>query len=137
MLTSSAELSHCEQRAQSLFTNQLSSAPGLRESSLCIRSVTPMLGGFSSKTDYFLSQRLTYHPPVSVSPSFICISSKLQCFLWLLWQLSRRWLCGNPWQCDFYLKSQISTPGTHTAPDMKGKSCGCSHTPVIGNARLS
>lgn len=35
MLTSSAELSHCEQRAQSLFTNQLSSAPGLRQSSVC------------------------------------------------------------------------------------------------------
>lgn len=41
MLKSSAELSHCEQRAQSLFTNQLSSAPGLRESSLCAWPVTP------------------------------------------------------------------------------------------------
>lgn len=72
MLTSSAELSHCEQRAQSLFTNQLSSAPGLRESCVCAWS---MLEKSSPLKLYFLSPRLTYHPPVSVKPSFICISS--------------------------------------------------------------
>lgn len=57
MLTSSAELSHCEQRAQSLFTNQLSSAPGLRESFLCAWSVTPMLGGGEGNVPllYFIS----------------------------------------------------------------------------------
>lgn len=27
----------------------------------------------------------------------------------------RSWLRGNPWQCDFNLKSQISMPGTQAA----------------------
>lgn len=39
MLSSGAELSHCEQRDKSLFTNQLSSAPALRGSPRA-RSVT-------------------------------------------------------------------------------------------------
>lgn len=75
MLTSSAELSHCEQRAQSLFTNQLSSAPGLRESFLCAWSVTPMLGGWGGKCPLTLLSFSNFHPPVSITPSFICISS--------------------------------------------------------------
>lgn len=75
MLTSSAELSHCEQRAQSLFTNQLSSAPGLRESSLWGGKSLPLkLCTFF----FFFSphQGSPTHPPLSNTPSFICISSK-------------------------------------------------------------
>jgi len=38
----------------------------------------------------------------------------------LLEQQSGSWLRGNPWQCDFNLKSQISMPGTQAARALGG-----------------
>lgn len=59
ILSSGAELSHCEQRVQSLFTNQLSSAPALRVSPRhsCVRarSPTPLVGRQAFLLCIFLS----------------------------------------------------------------------------------
>lgn len=43
--------------------------------------------------------------------------------LWLLEEQPRSWLRGNPWQCDFNLKSQISMPGTQAARALGAAPC--------------
>lgn len=42
------------------------------------------------------------------------------------------WLCGNPWQCDFNLKSQIIMPGTQTATTLK-ESCAVTQDVVLSH----
>lgn len=49
------------------------------------------------------------------------------------WAQPRSWLRGNPWQCDFNLKSQISMPGTQAARALESSCAG--HLP--GQARTA
>lgn len=55
--------------------------------------------------------------------------------LWLLEQQSGSWLRGNPWQCDFNLKSQISMPGTQAARALQAAVPPTSDAPASSDTR--
>lgn len=46
----------------------------------------------------------------------------------------RSWLRGNPWQCDFNLKSQISMPGTQAARALRSRAAPCTPATASGLA---
>lgn len=117
MLSSGAELSHCEQRGnQSLFTNQLSSVPGWRE------DTKPVWW-----TDVYTHTKHSHQDPLAPSSSFfplqssttrtqsnvlvnnhvffgcVCVRVCVKERLWLHSQPAGSGLCGNPWQCDFII----------------------------------
>lgn len=111
--SSGAELSHCEQSGnQSLFTNQLSSAPRQRGRRLGIRNRLPSI--FHGCCFFCFWRRAT---------RCICSPNCRERELWLLEEQPRSWLRGNPWQCDFNLKSQISMPGTQAARALGAALC--------------
>lgn len=129
VLSSGAELSHCEQRGnQSLFTDQLSSASGWREETKRRRGRDGRVSRTlpSSSLSLLAPQTLLYEPVgnhVVFGLNFpwvrgcVCVWKEI----WLPWQPAGSGMCGNPWQCDFYHKSQISTPGTLTGQTWKSK----------------
>lgn len=53
----------------------------------------------------------------------------------LLEQQSGSWLRGNPWQCDFNLKSQISMPGTQAARALRAAVPPTSYAPASSDTR--
>ena len=53
----------------------------------------------------------------------------------LLEQQSGSWLRGNPWQCDFNLKSQISMPGTQAARALRVAVPPTSYAPASSDTR--
>lgn len=53
----------------------------------------------------------------------------------LLEQQSGSWLRGNPWQCDFNLKSQISMPGTQAARALGAAVPPTSYAPASSDTR--
>lgn len=101
--SSGAELSHCEQGGnQSLFTNQLSSAPRQRGHCWARSRAGGRLPG-GGLLCFPRATRGLCSPHCGVGATR---GSGAQ---------PRSWLRGNPWQCDFNLKSQISMPGTQAA----------------------
>lgn len=97
---SGEELSHCEQKSEPCtFTNQLSSAPAQNH----ITNAVVLLFEYKYPNGVPLSHSAMSGALFSI---FCPFPHEL---------LVRTWQCGNPWQCDFSLQSQISMPGTHTA----------------------